>query len=105
MPHMPSENVKEELGRSQMFGAQLEDIVVKNTYKTGERNTLLLAYWEVTSECHKGILSMINAQFFAPAFSAVRLVVENLLRAHVAIMGTDDEVKRLIYRKIKNRFL
>lgn len=92
---MVSEKVQQELDRGRMFGEQVEQIVISKNYTDGERDTLLLAYWELVSDFHGGVHALIQNQFFGSAFALVRPAVESLVRAHIALMGSDEEVKRL----------
>jgi hypothetical protein len=90
-----SETVQKELDTARNFGEQLEAIVVSKNYPTGDRNMLLLAYWELVSDFHRGIHALIRSGFFASAFALVRPAVESLVRAHVALKGSKVELQRL----------
>jgi hypothetical protein len=68
---------------------------VSRNYPTGDRNMLLLAYWELVSDFHRGINALIRSEFFASAFALVRPVVESLVRAHVALKGSEADLQRL----------
>jgi hypothetical protein len=90
-----SDKVQAELDRARKFGEQLEQIVVSKQYTDGERDTLLLAYWELVSDFHRGIHALIQKEFFGSALAVVRPVVESFVRAHITLMGSDEEVKSL----------
>src|SRR6516165_6410831 len=92
---MVNEKVQTELDRARKFGEQVEQIVISNHYTDGERDTVLLAYWELVSEFHRGIHTLIQNEFYGSAFALVRPVVESVVRAYIAIMGSEEDVKRL----------
>jgi hypothetical protein len=93
---MNSDEVREELDAARNLGEQLEAIVVSKNYPTGDRNMLLLAYWEIVSDFHRGIHALLTSEFFASAFALVRPVIESLVRAHVAVRGSDEDLQRLL---------
>jgi hypothetical protein len=101
---MTSERIQSELDSARKFGEQLEHIVVSKKYSDGERDTLLLAYWELISDFHRGIHALVQKEFFGPAFALVRPVVEGLVRAHVTLMGSDEEIKSLREDRYKVNF-
>ena len=85
---MISEKVQKEIDSAQKFAGEIEEIVVsKNQVPVGERNTLLIAYWALMFDYHKGILSCLQTEFSGSAFALVRPVVEAVIRAHIAIKG------------------
>lgn len=92
---MISEKVQKELDSARKFGGCLEHLVIGKEYTDGERDTLLLAYWELVSDFHRGIHALIQNEFFGSAFALVRPVVESFVRAHVALMGSDNDVNSL----------
>lgn len=92
---MTSDKVHKELDTARSFGEQLEAIAVSKNYPRGDRNMLLLAYWELISDFHRGIHALIRSEFFASAFALVRPVVESLVRAHVALKGSETDMQRL----------
>ena len=53
---------------------------------------------------HKGILSLLQSEFFGAAFSVVRPVVEAVVRAHVALMGSEDDLARIQKDEYKVKF-
>jgi hypothetical protein len=83
---MTSANVQTEIDGARKFGERVEAIVVsKSQFPTGDRNVLLIAYWALMFDYHKGILSLLQSEFFGAAFALVRPVVEAVVRAHVAL--------------------
>lgn len=98
-------SVKSEIESAEKFGGQLEDMVVrKGQCPTGDRETLLIGYWALIFDFHKGILALISAGYYGSAFALVRPVLEVVFRAHLTIMGTDDEVKKLQSDEYKTNF-
>jgi hypothetical protein len=93
---MISEKVRKEIDSARHLGEQLEDIVIsKNQFPTGDRNVLLIAYWALMFDYHKGILSLLQSKFFGAAFALVRSVVEAVVRAHVALKGSEEDLQRI----------
>jgi hypothetical protein len=91
-----SENVQKELDSAGKFGARLEQVVVsKDQFPIDDRNVLLIAYWALMFDYHKGILSLLQAEFFGAAFALVRPVVEANVRCHVALKGSEEDLKRI----------
>lgn len=90
---MTSEAVKKEIQSARILGEHLEEIVAsKNQFPTGDRNILLIAYWALMFDYHKGILSLLESEFSGAAFALVRPVVEAVVRAHVTLMGSEEEL-------------
>ncbi len=89
-------SVQIELESAQRLGAQLEELVVRRGQCPDEdRNILLMGYWALIFDYHKGILSLIPNGFCGSAFALVRPVVEALVRSHVAVKGSTDDLQRL----------
>jgi hypothetical protein len=44
---------------------------------------------------HKGILSLLQTEFFGAAFALVRPVVEANVRGHVALKGSEEDLQRI----------
>ena len=101
-----SETVSNEIKKANKFSDQVEDLIIaKGQCPTGERNTLLMAYWSLTFEFHRCILCLIDHQFFSGAFALVRPIVETVIRAHVVIMGSDEDVRKLGRDEYKTNFV
>jgi len=93
---MISEKIQKQIDSARNFGQQLEEIVVnKKQLPTGERNTLLVAYWALMFDYDKGILSLLQAEFFGSAFALVRPVIEAVVRAHVVISGSVEDLRAI----------
>jgi hypothetical protein len=102
---MISEKVQKEISCSRKFGERLEAIVVsKNQFPTGDRNVLLIAYWALMFDYHKGILSLSESEFFGAAFALVRPVIEAVVRAHVTLMGSDEDLASIQKDEYKVNF-
>jgi hypothetical protein len=89
-------SVEGELENARRLGEQLEDLVVrKGHFDVDGRNVLLLGLWALIFDFHKGILSLLPNSLYGSAFALVRPVVEALVRSHVVLMGSDDEVNKI----------
>lgn len=98
-------SVQTELESARHFGAQLEELVVRRGHcPDDDRNILLMAYWALIFDYHKGILSLISNGFCGSAFTLVRPVVEALVRSHVAVKGSTDDVQNLQQDKYRVNF-
>src|SRR2546425_8558353 len=91
--------VQEEIDRASVFGQRLEDLVVNKGSitlgQTGARDKLLLAHWSLALDYGKSILALARHQFYGGAFALLRSLVEAQVRAHVVLMGSDDDVARI----------
>jgi hypothetical protein len=93
---MISEDIQKRIDSARKFGEELELIVVnKKELPASDRNILLIAYWALLFDYDKGILSLLQAEFFGSAFALCRPVAEAVVRAHLAICGSDEELKAL----------
>src|ERR1700740_991768 len=93
---MLSDKVEKEIDSARTFGEQLEEIVVsKNQFPADDRNVLLIAYWALMFDYHKGILSLLQSEFSGAAFALVRPMVEAVVRSHVAIKGSAEDLQRI----------
>lgn len=89
-------SVKTELDSATRLGVELEELVVRRgQWPADDRNILLMGYWALIFDYHKGILSLIPNGFFGSAFALVRPVMEVLIRSHVAVKGSADDIKSL----------
>jgi hypothetical protein len=94
-----------EIERATEFGQKIEDFVVaKGQCQAGDREGLLVAYWALIFDYHKGILMLLRNDFNGSAFALVRPVVEALVRAHVALMGTDKDIASIQADSYKTNF-
>jgi hypothetical protein len=89
-------SVQSELDSAQRLGEQLEKLVVeRGECSDDDRNILLMAYWALLFDFHKAILSLIPNGLCGSAFALVRPAMEALVRAHVAVKGSDADIKSL----------
>ena len=90
------DKITSEIERANHFGDQIQDLVAaKRSAPTGDRNTLLMAYWSLAFELHRGILVLINHKFYGAAFALVRPIIETTVRAHITICGKAADLKKL----------
>ncbi len=102
---MINAKVQKEIDSSRRFGEQLENIVVsKHQFPTGDANVLLIAYWALMFDYHKGILSLLQSEFFGAAFALVRPVVEAVVRAHVTLLGSEQDLASIQKDEYKVNF-
>jgi hypothetical protein len=64
-----SDAVQKALDTPRECGEQLQEIVTSKSYAAGDRNMLLLGYWELVSDFHQGIHALVKSEFFASAFT------------------------------------
>ena len=96
IPGRKAMSVQTKLKSARRFGAQLEELVVRRGQcSDDDRNILLMGYWALIFDYHKGILSLISNGFCGSAFALVRPVVEALVRSHVTVKGSIDDVQGL----------
>jgi hypothetical protein len=90
--------INDEIDRAARFAEKLDALVVAKgqCVLNGNRDMLLIAYWSLIFEYHHGILLLFTNQCPGAAFALVRTVIETLLRAHLALAGSDNDVKRLV---------
>src|SRR3982074_2423357 len=93
-PKPMSNRIEDEIKRNNTFGDKIEDLVVaRGQVPTGDRNTLLMALWSLAFELHRAILCLIDHKFFGAAQALVRTQIEVVIRSHVVIMGSDEDVE------------
>jgi hypothetical protein len=89
-------NIPQELALARKLGDQLAELVVqREECPDDDRNILLMAFWALIFDFHKGILTEIESQRCGSAFALVRPCIEALVRAHVAVKGSDEDLKKL----------
>lgn len=89
-------NVQNEIDRAFQFGRQLEELVVhRGQCSSVDRDVLLIGYWALLFDFHKGILTLLSSKLFGGAFALVRPVVEALVRAHLVLMGSQEDILKL----------
>ena len=95
-------SIEDEIKKANTFGDAIENLVVaRGQCPTGERNTPLMAFWSLVFELHRGIICLLSHKFYGAAFALVRPIVEATVRAHVVIMGSPQDLKRLLEDKYK----
>lgn len=89
--------VQKEIDSARRFGERLEDLVVvrRGQCPDEDRNILLMAYWALLFDYHKGILALLSNGLCGGAFALVRPVVEALVRSHLVVMGSDEDVRKI----------
>jgi hypothetical protein len=89
-----------EIGRAARFGQRMEDLVYheardgKIIYRE-KNDDLLLSYWSLIFDYCKGITCLLQHKFYSPAFALLRPLVEAQIRAHIGVIGSDDEVAKI----------
>jgi hypothetical protein len=101
---MPND-LQTEIEVSNAFGDRIQDLIVaKGEAPTGQRNLLLLALWSLVFEIHRAILCLIHNKFFGAAQALMRALIEATIRAHVVIMGSDEDVERIVADTYQTNF-
>jgi hypothetical protein len=92
-------SIEAEIDRAGKLGQQLEDLIVEKGSvtigKAGDRDKLLLAYWSLAFDLQKSILALMQHKFHGGAFALMRSLVEAEVRAHVVLMGSDEDVAKI----------
>jgi len=70
-------------------------VVARKQVPAALRERLLLGYWALIFDYHKGVMVLLKQDYPGGAFAMVRVIVEALLRAHLTIMGSDELVERI----------
>lgn len=88
-------NVPNELASARKLHEQLAELVIaRGECPDDDRNILLMGYWALIFDFHKAILGLIPDNC-GSAFALVRPCLEALVRAHVAVKGSAEDVKAL----------
>jgi hypothetical protein len=91
-----AKTIQVALGAAEDLGHELESLIVQTKeFPVDERNILLLGYWSLLFDYHKGVLSLISLSFYGSAFALVRPIVEALVKAHLVLCGSDEVVKAI----------
>jgi hypothetical protein len=89
-------SIQTEIQRASELGQKLEDMIVaRKQVPAGLRERLVLGYWALIFDYHKGIMELLKRDYPGGAFAMVRVIVEALLRTHLVIMGSDELVERV----------
>lgn len=100
-----SKDLNSEIEISNKFGDKIQLLVVdKGECPTGDRNTPLMALWSLVFEVHRAILCLIHHKFFGAAQALVRTLIEAVVRAHVVIMGSDEDLERIVKDMYQTNF-
>lgn len=98
-------SVESELERARQLCEQLEALVVRRGQCPNEdRTMLLMAYWALLFDYHKGIVALLSNGICGSAFALLRPVVEALVRSHVVLKGSDEDVRRIREDKYRVNF-
>jgi hypothetical protein len=93
------------LVKANAFGDHVQDLVVRRgECAQDERNTLLMAYWSLAFEFHRGIICLLSHKFPGAAFSLARPLLEATVRAHVVLMGSLDDLEKLRNDQYRTNF-
>jgi hypothetical protein len=89
----------EEIHRAAKFAKSLEYLIVNKrpitTIHSGNLDHLLLMYWSLGFDLHKGILTVMRDKFYSGGFALLRPLVEAQLRAHLVVRNAHDDVARI----------
>ena len=97
--------VQDEIERSRRYGQQLEELLVKKQVRfSGDRDGLLMGYWALLLDYHAATLTLLSQEFFGAAFALMRPIVEALVRAHIVLCGSAEEVLRIKQDKYRVNF-
>jgi hypothetical protein len=66
----------------------------KIVYHT-KRDDLFTSYWSLIFDYCKGIVLLLAKEIHSPAFALMRPLVETVVREHIALVGSDDDVKKI----------
>jgi hypothetical protein len=89
-------SIQTEIQRASELGQKLEDMIVaRKQVPAGLRERLVLVYWALIFDYHKGIVELLKRDYPGGAFAMVRIIVEALPRTHLVIMGSDELVERI----------
>jgi hypothetical protein len=85
-----SSRFAEEIKHANGFGNKIEELVLtRGQAPTGDRNTLLMAYWSLVFEFQRGVLCLTEHRFYGAAFALVRPIVETVVRL-VQLESSED---------------
>jgi hypothetical protein len=93
-------SIDAENNRAARFGRLLEDLVY-NEAKEGRlvfranNDDLLVSYWSMIFDYCKGIGCLLHHKFHSPAFALMRPTVDALVRAHIVLVGSEEDVAKI----------
>lgn len=98
-------SIEQAIEKANALGDQIQDLVVqRGQCPTSDRNNLLMAYWSLAFEFHRGILCLVSHKFYGAAFALARPLVEATIRAHVVIAGSSEDIERLRRDEYRTNF-
>ncbi|NDQ58418.1 MAG: hypothetical protein GZ088_15230 [Acidipila sp.] len=98
-------NVKDEIQHATMLCQKLEDLVVnRKQLPNGYRDRLLSAHWSLLSDYQKSIIALLNHELYGGAFALQRPLVEALIRAHIVLIGDEEEVRKIMSDEYRANF-
>lgn len=90
---MNNPEVMNEINRARQTALEFEKAIVgKPCQASGVREVLLMGYWALTFDYDGGILTLLSSELFGSAFALLRPLEEAVLRAHLALKGTEREI-------------
>jgi len=98
-----------EINRAAHFGQRLEDLVY-NKAKEGrlvfrtKNDDLLVSYWSMIFDYCKGIGCLLHHKFHSPAFALQRPLIEAVVRAHIVVVGSEEDVDKIRKDRYKVNF-
>ena len=99
-----SESIEDAIKKSNELADKMQLLIVHKQCPTGDRNTPLMGLWSVAFELHRAILCLSYNKFFGAAQALVRPLVEAVIRSHIVIMGSDEDLKKLQDDKYRTNF-
>lgn len=102
-------SIEDEINRAALLGQQLEDLIFNKVKDDGftirsERDDLLLGYWSLIFDYSKGIVCLLHNAFYSAAFALLRPTVEALVRSHVILIGSEEDVLKIRKDKYKVKY-
>jgi hypothetical protein len=93
-------SIENEIDRAAHLGQRLEDLVLEKVKVGGfitrtERDDLVIGYWSMIFDYDKGIVCLLQNKFYSPAFALLRPTMEALVRAHVVLIGSEQDVLKI----------
>lgn len=99
-------SVEAELDAARKLGEQLEELIVRRGQcPADERSVLLIGYWAMLFDFHKAILSLIPNNLCGSAFALVRPALEALIRAHLAVKGSEEDIRSIRADEYRTNFV
>jgi hypothetical protein len=99
--------VQEAINKASSFEASLEDLFANGrSIETGpeSRDFLLLLHWSLICDYHKSVTVLLARQLYGGAFALFRPTIEACVRAHVVLIGSEDDLVKIINDKYRTNF-